>query len=130
MKKTRIFILDDDVSLTQSVKLNLEETGDYEVLVENDSTRALASAQSFLPDIVLLDYVMPGLDGGDITKSFRQSTILADVPIIMLTALVANSETGDAGIIERGGHSMVAKPVRLETLLRCIERTLGSARVA
>jgi CheY-like chemotaxis protein len=128
MNKKRILIVDDDVPLTLSVKINLEETGDYEVRVENRSSQAVAAAREFRPDLVLLDYIMPGLDGGDVSSRFKKDPFLANTPVIVMTALISNSETGDAGYVFRNGHIMVAKPVKFEMLTKVIEGQLAAAQ--
>lgn len=125
MKSKRILVIDDDKNLTDMVKINLMATGKYEVLVENRAANALAAAREFRPDLILLDYVMPGLDGGDISASLHQDPFLRDVPIIMVTALVSNAEMGPDGTSPRCGHLMLAKPVRFPNLLRCIEKQLA-----
>ncbi len=125
MNKKRILIVDDDIPLTQSVKINLEETGDYNVLVENRSANAVATARAFRPDLVLLDYIMPGLDGGDVCTRFRDDPFLRDVPVIMITALLSNGEMGANGSVFRNGHIMVAKPIKLQKLKSCIEEQLA-----
>ena len=59
----KILLVDDEAGFTQLLKMNLEKSGDFEVTIENDSTKAIATARSFQPDVVLLDVVMPGMDG-------------------------------------------------------------------
>jgi DNA-binding response OmpR family regulator len=125
MKAKRILVIDDDHNLTDMVKLNLMATGKYEVCVENRAISALATARTFRPDLVLLDYVMPGLDGGDVSTSIHQDPLLQGVPIIMVTALVSNAEMGPDGTSPRCGHLMLAKPVRFANLLRCIEEQIA-----
>lgn len=127
MEKKRILIVDDDIPLTKMVKINLEETGRYLVRVENQSTAALTAAREFNPDLIFLDYIMPGMDGGDVSSRLHEDPHLKGVPIIMITALVSNSETGDLGMVMRGGHMMVAKPIKMANLLRCIEKRLMEA---
>ena len=124
MNPKRILVIDDNAGLTQMIKLNLEATGHYHVCIENDSTLAIETARRFRPDLILLDYVMPGLDGGDITTSLRTDPFLRTIPIIMVTALVANREMGPDGTVHRGGEVMLAKPVNMENLLKCIEKHL------
>ena len=63
-EKKRILLVDDEPSITRLLKLNLEQTGDYEVATENVSKAALATAEEFRPDLILLDVMMPDLDGG------------------------------------------------------------------
>lgn len=125
MKAKRILIIDDDKNLTDMVKINLMATGRYEVTVENQAAQAMATARQFEPDLILLDYVMPGLDGGDISSRLHQDSKLHNVPIIMVTALVSNAEMGPEGTSSRCGHLMLAKPVKFQNLLRCIEKLLA-----
>ena len=124
MNTKRILVIDDDTGLTQMLKLNLEATGNYEVCIENDSTQAVATARRFRPDLILLDYVMPEMDGGDVTSSLHEDPFLRRVPIILVTALLANKEMNRDGTSYRGGQIMLAKPVKMENLLKCIEKQL------
>ena len=120
-----VLIIDDDVSLAESLRINLEATGAYTVRVENRSALALSTARVFHPDIILLDYIMPGQDGGDVSARLHEDPGLKDVPIIMVTALISNSETGDAGIAKRGNTLMMAKPIRLAKLIENMESLLA-----
>jgi CheY-like chemotaxis protein len=128
--KNRILVIDDDKPFSEMIQLNLEATGDYEVRVENRSALAVSAAWQFLPDLILLDYIMPGLDGGDVSKALHEHPNLRHVPIVMLTALVSNSEMGPDGTAHKCGHLMLAKPIRLSNLLRCIEQQLASPVMA
>jgi DNA-binding response OmpR family regulator len=127
MNPKRILIIDDDKGLTQMVKLNLQATGHYEVCIENCSTHAVETARRFHPDLILLDYVMPGLDGGDVTLRLQEDPLLSSVPIIMVSALVSNAEASPDGTVSCGGQVMLAKPVTMRNLLKCIERHLPIA---
>jgi CheY-like chemotaxis protein len=127
MNTKRILFIDDDTGLTEMVKLNLEATGNFEVCVENRSPAAVATARKFRPDLILLDYVMPGMDGGDVATSLKQDPFLRSVPIIMVTALVSNREMRPDGTVRAGGQLMMAKPINLASLLRCIDAQLACA---
>ena len=116
MTKKRVLIIDDDIPLTQTMRINLEDTDNYEVEIVNDSLKAIATAREFRPDIILLDVVMPGYDGGDISGLLEKEALLKDVPVLIVTALVSSEEAGDNAIVEKGGQSMVPKPVRFESL--------------
>ena len=126
MRKKKVLVVDDDVPLAESMKLILEDTGNFEVCVETDSIAALSTARKFQPDVILLDIVMPGLDGGDVSAQLQQDPFLSSVPVIVVTALVANSEAGLDDGIDSGGQMMIAKPVQFDKLLDAIE----TARVA
>ena len=72
MSKQRILVVDDEPSITRLLKLNLEQTGRYEVRVENLGARAYEAAQEFMPDLVLLDIMMPDMDGSDVAASLKE----------------------------------------------------------
>lgn len=117
----KILLVDDEAGFTQLLKMNLEKSGDFEVTIENDSTKAVSTAQSLLPDVVLLDVVMPGMDGGDVQAQFQSSSALRNVPVIMLTALVDSAELSDGAVAQSGSSIVLPKPVDLELLLRVID---------
>jgi len=120
MKKKKILIIDDEAAFTNIVKLTLEGKEDYEVCVENDSRQAIATARKFWPDIVILDVVMPELDGGEVHTQFLADPILKRIPIIFLTAIVRQKEVDERqGMI--GGSFYIAKPVSADGLVSAIE---------
>jgi len=103
----RILVVDDEPSVTRNLKLNLESSGGYDVFAENHATNALTAARIFRPDLVLLDVIMPGMDGGDVAARLRADPLLRDTPVIFLTALVSNEET-DGHEIVSGGETFLA----------------------
>ncbi len=123
-EKKRVLLVDDEKSITVGVGLNLKATGNYEVETANDPREALRLAREFRPDILLLDVVMPGMDGGELRDRIRQIPGLENVPTIMITALVSNNEVSEDGVIESGDNLMLPKPVKLERLLAAIEQML------
>jgi two-component system OmpR family response regulator len=126
-EKKRILVVDDEPSITRLLKLNLEQTGDYEVATENVSKAALAAAEAFQPDLMLLDVMMPGLDGGNLASQLQSSPKLKGVPIVFLTAAVTKEEVRSRrGLI--GGLPFLAKPVNLQEVLACLQHQLGAAR--
>ena len=122
MEKKRILIVDDEPTSTRMTKLVLEQTGDYEVGEENDSVRALATARAFRPAIILLDVVMPKLDGGDLASMIQTDPVLGKVPIVFLTALM---ERGDTGSEVRGGFRFISKMASKDELITCIETSMS-----
>jgi CheY-like chemotaxis protein len=121
MNTKRILVVDDEPSVTRNLKLNLESGGGYEVLGENHAARALAAARSFRPDLILLDVMMPGIDGGDVAARLRADPLLRDTPVIFLTAIVSNDET-DGHEMTRGGEMFLAKPVDIDELKITLEQ--------
>ena len=120
MEKKRILIVDDEASFTRMVKLNLEKTGQFEVREENKATYAVAAAREFKPDLIILDVIMPNLDGGDIFGQLQNDRHLKGTPVIFLTATVSPREAGVKGF-NSGGALFLAKPVTLENLMACIQ---------
>src|SRR6266550_4816524 len=87
-ERRRILIVDNDHNTTHLVKVLLERTGHYLVLEENDATKAHQSAQNLRPDLILLDVVMPGTDGGEVAAQIQADPELQKTPVIFLTALL------------------------------------------
>jgi len=124
-EKRRILIVDNDRDSTHLVKILLEKTGWYSVLEENDATRAHLSAQNFRPDLILLDVMMPGTDGGEVAAQIEGDPDLQRTPIIFLTALVTKAEA-NAGLRIQGLR-FLAKPVNIPELITAIEENLAAA---
>jgi DNA-binding response OmpR family regulator len=122
--KKRILVVDDEASLTRMVKRGLEAKGDYLVMEENSGSRAIETARSFKPDIVLLDVMMPDMDGGSLAGDFADTDDLKHIPIVFLTAIVTKQETAPSGSMI-GGHTFLAKPVDLDDLVTCIKDHIG-----
>ena len=120
-KKRRILIIDDEVTLTRLLQLNLERTGAYEVRVENWGARGVAAAHEFHPDLILCDVVMPDMEGGEVVAQLRADPSLQETPVVFLTAVVSKQEAeARGGVI--GGHPYLAKPSSIEEVVRCIEQ--------
>jgi len=121
MRKRRILLVDDEVGITRALALYLRENGDCDVRVENVGSRALATAGEFQPDLIFLDLVMPDADGADVAAAIKADPLLHTTPIVFLTALVSQRETG-GGPKQIGGHPFLAKPVDPDTVLAYIEK--------
>jgi CheY-like chemotaxis protein len=117
--KKKILVVDDEHDLTFLVKLSLERTGNYEVREVNRALEAVDAAKEFRPDLVLLDVMMPDLDGGDVASAIEEEPTLKGTPIVFLTAMVLQEEVGGRGLI--GGRPFLAKPVSMEDLIESVE---------
>jgi CheY-like chemotaxis protein len=124
MSNKRILVIDDEPSITRLLKLNLEQTGLYEVREENDSTRAIDTAREFKPNLVISDVMMPDVGGGEVAAQLRDDPVLRRVPVIFLTAAVRKEELGSSEAVI-AGRLYIAKPLDVKTLLGAIERILG-----
>ncbi|MCQ9207119.1 MAG: response regulator [Omnitrophica bacterium] len=121
--KKRILVVDDEKSFTRMLKLNLEETGKYEVRTENKGTKTLLAAKEFKPDLILLDVLMPDMDGGWAASQILADKSVENIPIVFLTAVTTKEET-DARCKIIGGKTFMAKPVRIKKLIECIEENI------
>ena len=124
----RILLIDNEPQLTAIVRAGLEATGLYAIKEENDSRRALHVARHFQPDLILLDVLMPELDGGDVAHQIHTDPALRDVPIVFLTSLASNGEIGSVGFF--GGYKFIAKPFRISDLVRCVGEILDDEAAA
>jgi len=127
MTPKKVLVIDDEAGFTKLLKMNLEKTGDYEVQIQNNSLKALSAAQEFLPDVILLDIVMPGMDGGDVAAQFQEDPNLQKIPVVMLTALVSQGETSQGAVAQSGATPVLPKPVNMEVLTRCLEEVMAKA---
>ena len=123
-EKKRILVVDDEASITRLLKLNLEQTNLYEVRPENDALAAVAAAEEFKPHLILLDVMMPGLDGGELAARFQAHPKLKSVPIVFLTAAATKGEVYARGG-KVGGLPFLAKPVELSEVVACLKQQLG-----
>ena len=124
--KKKVLLVDDEKSFTNLLKLNLEQTGHYDVSVVNVSEDALATAQQFKPDIVLLDIIMPRLPGGNVAAQFEADPVLKNTPIVFLTAAVRRTRIEEMeGLLS--GKPCLAKPVSMEEIVSMIEKQTSGA---
>jgi DNA-binding response OmpR family regulator len=118
----RILVVDDDRSIIKVLRGYLEQAG-YQVLTAGDGETALHMLRHERPDLVILDLMMPGRDGWDVTRVVRGDPVLAALPVIMLTARV--EDTDKIVGLELGADDYVTKPfngrevvARVNALLR------------
>jgi CheY-like chemotaxis protein len=123
-EKKRILAVDDQPRNTRLLKLYLEQTNNYMVKEENDAKAALSAAEEFQPHLILLDVMMPGMDGGELAACFKASPKLKAVPIVFLTATITKEEVEASGG-RVGGQSFLAKPVVLTEVAACLKHHLG-----
>jgi len=120
---TRVILVDDDRHVVDVVSQMLAQRR-YSVITVSDGRRALSRIVEELPDLVLLDIVLPGLDGTSIAQQLRDNPATEDIPIVFLTGLVEAEETHrDANRI--GGHYFLAKPFDARELFDVIDRAMA-----
>ncbi|KAF0676480.1 response regulator [Profundibacterium mesophilum] len=117
----KILHVDDDSDIRTIAKIALETVGGFEVLQCDSGQKALESAEGFDPDLILLDVMMPGMDGEDTLRSLRQVDRLRDTPAIFMTAK-ANTASRER-LLAAGAFDVIVKPFDPMTLASEISET-------
>jgi two-component system, sensor histidine kinase and response regulator len=127
MRKKQILVIDDEQSLTRLLKVVLEAREKYQVHVENTGAAGVAATRKLLPDLILLDVVLPDMSGLEVTAQIEAAYRPQSPPIVFLTAMLKRTAPGTP---ERTihGYSFLAKPVTVEELLACLEKHLSDDR--
>jgi DNA-binding response OmpR family regulator/DNA-binding CsgD family transcriptional regulator len=124
---TTILVVDDAPDSLRFLTDTLEGEG-FGVRIARDGHAALASLAAELPDLVLMDAVMPGIDGFETTRRIKADPALASVPVIFMTGLTETENVLDG--LAAGGVDYVKKPIVLAELLARLKVHLGNARIA
>lgn len=121
----RVLVVDDEPEITEIVETFLAESG-YQVVVENSPAEAVGRAREFKPDVILLDIMMPGVDGYSVCEEIKADPEFANTPVIFLTG---KDRTDDMGRSFRsGGDMFIKKPFSCERLLEIVNIVLLSTR--
>jgi two-component system phosphate regulon response regulator PhoB len=118
MAKTKVLVIEDDRSVSEMISYNLKQAG-YEVLTASDGQDGLLQAQIKSPDIVVLDLMLPVIDGLDVCRRLRAGSSTKDLLIIMLTA--KSEETDELIGFSLGADDYVTKPFSVKVLLERIK---------
>ena len=121
MAKTKVLVVEDDRSLAEVLQYNLEQNG-YEVFCAYDGQDGLSQARLQLPQLIVLDVMIPVLDGLEVCKMLRASSSTSDIPVIMLTA--KSEETDQLVGFSVGADDYVVKPFSVKVLLQRIKTML------
>lgn len=112
----KLLVIDDDAAVTDLLSLLLKSQG-FEVFATNNSTEGLAMIREVQPDLVILDLMMPEMDGWEVCRSVRQ---FSQVPIIILSAL--NDPSMIASVLDAGADDYLTKPTPSRVLVAHINR--------
>jgi len=119
----RILIIDDEDDIREVAALSLETVADWEVIVANSGVQGLARAIQSQPDAILLDVMMPGMDGPTTFRELRKNPATARIPVLLLTAKVQS--TDQRRFAELGVEAVLFKPFDPLTLAAQISQVLG-----
>ena len=125
-RKAKVLIIDDEEDFCHFVKLNLERSGKFQVWASTKAVTGINTAKIQQPDVILLDILMPEMDGAQVAENLLNDEATKKIPIIFLTALAQRKEVEDSsGII--GGRTFIAKPVTQDELIKRIEEAIGTS---
>jgi len=122
MGKHRILVIDDEKDFVKITKLNLEETGEYEVMGLLSAKELVSQVHSFKPDVILLDLLMPVIGGIEACQMLNSDPIGKGVPIIVLSALDKKADKVRA--YKEGVVDYLVKPIDKKDLIIKIEKVL------
>ncbi|HLC41765.1 MAG TPA: response regulator [Methylomirabilota bacterium] len=115
----RILIVDDEANISRIIKFNLEQEG-FEVETAADGFIALSRVRAASPDLIVLDLIMPKMDGWEVAQQLKQDPATARIPILMLS-IVQDREKGQRA----GAAGYLLKPFSMDDLLREVRGLLG-----
>jgi len=117
----RILVIDDDAAIAELVAINLEMAG-YEVTQAEDGIKGQALAVQLLPDLIVLDLMLPRVDGFTVCQRLRRDDRTADIPVLMLTALSQTQDKVEG--FNSGADDYLTKPFELEEMLARVRALL------
>jgi CheY-like chemotaxis protein len=104
----KILVIEDDPDIQQLVQMALEFTGGYQVSVASDGPEGLGKAEAERPDLILLDAMMPGMDGFEVCRRLKADPALAGIPVVFLTAKAQAAEIEEG--LRLGAAGYLTKP--------------------
>jgi DNA-binding response OmpR family regulator len=121
----RILVVDDDPIILRLLASRLKNSG-YDVVSAIDGESGLKKAIAKKPDLVLLDIIMPGLNGFEVCKRLKENDKTKDIPVIMLTALAGENDLSKS--LEEGADCFITKPFRAVDLLHEIKTIMQNKK--
>ena len=126
MAEEKILVVDDEEHIQELLKFNLENNG-YRVLCVDNGIDALKIAREEIPQLVLLDLMLPKMDGYDVCKEIRKDNSISNMPIIMLTA--KGEELDKILGLELGADDYLTKPFSVRELIARVKAILRRTRI-
>ena len=118
----RVLAIDDEEDVAELIKMQLESRGGFVVKTESDASQALRTAREFGPDVILLDIMMPKMDGSEVAADFMNDREFKRTPLIFLTALVTNQEVKNSSV-SSAKRTYLPKPINWTELVDAIQAT-------
>ena len=123
MEKRKVMLVDDEMDFLKITKLNLENTGKYEVQTISDARNIISQVKLFNPDVILLDILMPKIDGVEVCKMLNEDPS-SRAAIIIVSAL--DTDKDKLMMYKLGVVGYLIKPIGIDELISKIEKALQS----
>ncbi|VXD24344.1 putative two-component response regulator [Planktothrix serta PCC 8927] len=123
MTTKRILLIDDEDDIREIAQLSLEMIAGWQVFLANSGRKGIQTAQNQQPDAILLDVMMPELDGLATFQSLQADPITQEIPVILLTAKVQSSDQRKFALL--GVRGLITKPFEPLTLAEQVAKILG-----
>jgi CheY-like chemotaxis protein len=120
----RILVIDDEIDFTHMVRMLLQMSGPYQVREVHAARAAVAMAREFQPDVILLDCMMPEIDGGEVASRLELDPETAHIPVIFLTATVDQPQELPSRCYS-GTRTYLPKPIQLANLIATIDQAIS-----
>jgi len=124
-RNVKVLVIDDEVDFCYFVQKNLMHDGLFDVITATNGEDGIALAKSELPDIILLDLVMPDMPGEDVAEALKEHPATANIPILYITALATKDDVVDRKENKIGNNYILPKPVRTKKLIETILKILN-----
>jgi CheY-like chemotaxis protein len=120
----RVLVIDDEPWIRTTARIHLEPYG-HEVILGDDGIQGMDMARRFRPDVIVLDLLMPIVNGHEVLELLRKDHLTADIPVLVITA-VTQREVHDR-CLEEGARRVLTKPIAPEVLAAAIDEATGAA---
>ena len=120
MKPVKVLLIDDNEDNRTLIKIALEISTNWDIITATNGVEGIIKAESELPDVILLDLIMPDLDGLTVYKALKYNLFTCTIPIIFVTAMVNNKVLSE--LKNTGANSIITKPFDPLTLAEKISR--------
>jgi DNA-binding response OmpR family regulator len=118
-----VLIVDDQPSIVTTLKFQVMNAG-YDVLIANSGESAMNSVSEKKPDLVLLDVMMPRINGWEVCRRLKANPATNDIPVFMVTSLHGDADSAEAR--NSGANEFLVKPIKTDDLVKRIKKYLGS----
>ncbi len=123
--QARVLVIDDEPQITEVIDAYLSNAG-HQVVVSNVAMEGLKKARDIKPDVILLDIMMPGMDGYAICNELKNDPVTSKIPVVFLTGKDRNDDMGKS--FKVGGDMFIKKPFSCERLLEIVNIILLSTK--